>query len=101
MIPEDHREKVTGTDGETRIATRRRLGDRWYENEVHIGKDCKKTERETWNNAEDEEIETLKFEWSAKYQSKAGVSCAAGSAPSGRALEAPAKPATTDKWTGV
>jgi hypothetical protein len=41
---EEHREKVTGADGETRIATRRRLGDRWYKNEVHIDKDAEKTE---------------------------------------------------------
>jgi hypothetical protein len=36
---EEHQEKVTGVDGQTRIATRRRLGDRWYENEVHVDKD--------------------------------------------------------------
>jgi hypothetical protein len=95
---EEHQEKVMGADGKTRIATRRRLGDRWYENEVHVDKDGKKTERETWHNVGDEDIEALKLEWSKKYQSKARVGCtAAGSAPSGSALEAPAKPATTDK----
>jgi hypothetical protein len=44
---EEHQEKVTGSDGETRIATRRHLGDRWYENEIHTDKEDKKTERET------------------------------------------------------
>ena len=63
---EEHREKVTGCDGETRIATRRRLGDRWYENEIHIDKDGKKTERETWHNVADEDIEKFKLEWTEK-----------------------------------
>jgi hypothetical protein len=94
----EHREKVTGADGETRIATRRRLGDRWYENEVHVYKDNKKTEREIWHNVGDEDIEAFKLEWSEKYQAKAGVGCtAAGSAPSGSAFESPAKSATIDK----
>jgi hypothetical protein len=57
---------VTGSDGETRIATRRRLGDRWYENEIHIDKDGKKTERETWHNVADEDIEKFKLEWTEK-----------------------------------
>jgi hypothetical protein len=93
---EEHREKVTGADGETRIATRRRLGDRWYENEVHIDKDGKKTERETWHNVGDSDIEAFKHEWSEKYQSKAEIGCAAiRSAPSESAPEAPAGSAAT------
>jgi hypothetical protein len=63
---EEDREKVTESDGQTRIATRRRLGDRWYENETHIDKDGKKTERETWHNVGDEDIEQFKLEWSQK-----------------------------------
>jgi hypothetical protein len=63
---EEHREKVMGSDGTTRIATRRRLGDRWYENEVHVDKTGEKTERETWHNVSDEDIESFKAEWSAK-----------------------------------
>jgi hypothetical protein len=58
---------VTGADGETRIATRRRLGDRWYENEVHVDKEGKRTERETWHNVGDEDIESFKLEWSEKH----------------------------------
>jgi hypothetical protein len=79
---EEHREKVTGSDGETRIATRRRLGDRWYENEVHIDKDGKKTERETWHNVADDDIEKFKLEWTEKRGPKEG----SGTPPQG-ALE--------------
>jgi hypothetical protein len=87
--------KVTGADGETRIATRRRLGDRWYENEVHVDKDGKKTERETWHNVGDSEIEAFKQEWSEKHESKAKIGCAsAGSGSSGSALEAPTESAS-------
>jgi hypothetical protein len=68
---EEHREKVTGADGETRIATRRRLGDRWYENEVHVDKDGKRTERETWHNVGEEDIERFKLDWNDKQSGKA------------------------------
>jgi hypothetical protein len=91
---EEHREKVTGADGETRIATRRRLGDRWYEKEIHVDKDGKKTERETWHNVNDEEIEAFKLEWSEKHEPKAEINCtASGSTPSKNALETPIEPA--------
>jgi hypothetical protein len=70
---EEHREKMTGSDGETRIATRRRLGDRWYENEVVIDKDGKKNERETWHNVGDDDIEAFKLEWSQKQSEKAAL----------------------------
>jgi hypothetical protein len=64
---EEHQEKMIGIDGETRIATRRRLGDRWYENEIHIDEDGQKTERETWHNVGDEDIERFKLEWNEKH----------------------------------
>jgi hypothetical protein len=64
---EEHRERVTGADGETRIATRRRLGDRWHENEVHVDKEGKRTERETWHNVGDDDIEAFKLEWSERH----------------------------------
>jgi hypothetical protein len=67
---EEHREKVTGSDGQTRVATRRRLGDRWYENEVHIDGEGKRTERETWHNVGDEDIEKFKQEWNDKQSGK-------------------------------
>jgi hypothetical protein len=67
---EEHREKVTGSDGETRIATRRRLGDRWYENEIHVDKEGKRTERETWHNVGDEDIERFKVEWNEQQSGK-------------------------------
>jgi hypothetical protein len=63
---EEHPEKVIESDGETRIAPLRRLGDRWYENEIHIDKDGKKTERETWHNVADGDIEKFKLEWRKK-----------------------------------
>jgi hypothetical protein len=53
-----------------RIVTRRRLGDRWYENEVLIDKEGKKAERETWHNVGDDEIEQFKLEWNEKASKK-------------------------------
>jgi hypothetical protein len=60
---EEHRERMTGTDGENCTVIRRRLGDRWYENEIHTDKEGKRTERETWHNVADEEIDNFKQEW--------------------------------------
>jgi hypothetical protein len=65
---EEHRERVTGHDGEIRTVVRRRLGDRWYESETHRDKDGKETERETWHNIADDEIDGFKEEWSLKHQ---------------------------------
>jgi hypothetical protein len=62
---------VTGSDRETRIATRRRLGDRWYENEIQVDKDGKRTEGETWHNVGDEDIEPFKHDWNDKQSGKA------------------------------
>jgi hypothetical protein len=78
---EEHREKMTGSDGETRIATRRRLGDRWYENEVVIDKDGKKNERETWHNVGDDDIEAFKLEWSEKQSDKAALKSSTPQSP--------------------
>jgi hypothetical protein len=47
---------------------RRRLGDRWYETETHRDKEGKETERETWHNVADDDIEGFKEEWSRKHQ---------------------------------
>jgi hypothetical protein len=88
---EEHREKVTGSDGETRIATRRRLGDRWYENETHIDKDGKKSERETWHNVPDEDIEKFKLEWSQNQNCKEKLNCSDTTA---KAADTPAPPVT-------
>jgi hypothetical protein len=87
---EEHRERVRGHDGEVRTVVRRRLGDRWYENETHRDKDGKETERETWHNVADDEIEGFKEEWSEKHQK-------APSRPPA-AIEPPAEPPkpTTD-----
>jgi hypothetical protein len=63
---------------------------------VHVDKDGKKTERETWHNVGDSEIEAFKHEWSEKHESKAKIDCAAaGSGLSGSALEAPTESAAT------
>jgi hypothetical protein len=62
---------VTGSNGQTRIATRRRLGDRWYDNEVTIDHDGNRTERETWHNVGDDDIERFKLEWNEKQNGKA------------------------------
>jgi hypothetical protein len=85
---EEHREKVMGTDGETRIATQRRLGDRWYENKTHIDKDGKKTARETWHNAGDEDIEGFIVEWRKKHPSVNGDDCGVKTDASESAIEA-------------
>jgi hypothetical protein len=63
---------------------------------VHVDKDGKKTERETWHNVGDEDIEAFKHEWSEKHKPKGEIGCAAAeSAPSVSALEAPAESAAT------
>jgi hypothetical protein len=97
---EEHREKVTGADGQTRIATRRRLGDRWYENEVHVDKDGQKTERETWHNVGDDDIETFKREWSEKHSNQPALKTESSNAPPSPSAIAPpsdgaANPATS------
>jgi hypothetical protein len=88
---EEHRERVTGSQGEVRIVTRRRLGDRWYENEVLIDKEGKKTERETWHNVGDDEIEKFKLEWSERSTKKEikGPEAAAAPAPAPAPAAAP------------
>jgi hypothetical protein len=70
---EEHREKITNPNGEIRIVSRRRLGDRWYENEILIDQDGKRTERETWHNVADEDIETFKHEWIEKRGNKPAI----------------------------
>lgn len=94
---EEHRERVTGADGETKIATRRRLGDRWYENEVHVDKDGKKTERETWHNVGDDDIEAFKLEWSEKHPAgkSEGESAKPATAPAPASITAPSDAPTS------
>ena len=67
---EEHRERVTGEDGSVHTTTRRRLGDRWYENETHTDKDGKSTSKETWHNVPEDDIGKFKDEWSAKHSLK-------------------------------
>jgi len=70
---EEHRERVTGADGHNRTVVRRRLGDRWYENEIHTDKEGKRTERETWHNVADDEINHFKQEWTQQRPVKAAL----------------------------
>jgi hypothetical protein len=93
---------MMGTDGETRIATQRRLGDRWYENETHIEKDGKKTERETWHNVGDEDIEGFKVEWQKKHRNMNADDCrvktnVSESAIEARAIEGPCESVSTSR----
>ena len=67
---EEHRERVTDGDGNVRIITRRRLGDRWYENETSTDKDGKSTSKETWHNVPESDIDKFKEEWTAKHSLK-------------------------------
>jgi hypothetical protein len=86
---EEHRKRVTGHDGEVRTVIRRRLGNRWYETETHRDKEGKETERETWHNVADDEIEGFKEEWSRKHQKSLPRPQAAIKSPS-----EPSKPTT-------
>jgi hypothetical protein len=70
---EEHRERITDTDGENCTVIRRRLGDRWYENEIHTDKEGKRTERETWHNVADDEIGNFKQEWTQQRPAKAAL----------------------------
>ena len=62
---EEHRERVTDEDGGVHIKTRRRLGDRWYEQETHTDNEGKVSSKETWQNVPSEEIVSFKSEWSS------------------------------------
>ena len=67
---EEHREKVTDTDGKVHQTTRRRLGDRWYEAESITGDDGKTSTKETWHNVPEDQIEKFKSEWVEKHNLK-------------------------------
>jgi hypothetical protein len=63
------------------------LGDRWYENEVHVDKEGKKTERETWHNVGDDDIESFTLEWNVRHP--AGKSLEKGEESAPAAIAAP------------
>ena len=63
---EEHRERVEDEDG-VHVTTRRRLGDRWYENEMHTDKEGKQWSKETWHNVPEDQIERFKAEWTEKH----------------------------------
>lgn len=66
-VVEEHRQRVTGEDGSVHVTTRRRLGDKWYECETHTDKDGKSTNKETWHNVADDQIDSFKKEWADKH----------------------------------
>jgi hypothetical protein len=70
---EEHRERLVGDDGAVHERSRRRLGDRWYECENHTDTEGKGTQRETWHNVGDDEIESFKKEWTERHQPKAAI----------------------------
>ena len=82
---EEHRERVTGEDGVVHTTMRRRLGDRWYENETHTDKEGKSTSKETWHNVPEDQIEAFKKEWSEKHGQK--YEAIASDAPATPAVE--------------
>ena len=69
-IVEEHRQCVTKSDGSVHVLTRRRLGDRWYENETHTDKDGKRTSKDTWHNVADDQIDSFKQEWEKRHALK-------------------------------
>jgi hypothetical protein len=66
----EHRERVVSSDGEVHVRTRRQLGDRWHEVETHTDREGKNTERETWHNVGDDDIEKFKNEWVTRHPNK-------------------------------
>jgi hypothetical protein len=64
----EHRERVVSSNGEVHVRSRRQLGDRWHEVETHTDSEGKNTERETWHNVPDEQIEQFKVEWSDRHE---------------------------------
>jgi hypothetical protein len=62
-VMQEHRERITNPDGQSRTLTRRRIGDQWYESETRIDEEGKVSEKETWHNIGEEEIEGFKGKW--------------------------------------
>jgi hypothetical protein len=86
---EENREKGIGADEETRTATRRRVGDRCYQNEVHDGKEGKRRERTTRRNGGDDDIERFKRESSEKRSNQPALKLgSADASPSPTAIAA-------------
>ena len=77
-VIEERRESITDEDGSVRSTTKRRLGDRWCESEVHTDKDGKQTSKDTWYNVPEDQIENFKTEWDTNH---AGRSLSFSSAP--------------------
>ena len=77
-VVEESRESVTEEDGTVHSTTKRRLGDRWCESEVHTDKDGQQTSKDTWYNVPEDQIEAFKTEWDTNHAAR---SLAFSSAP--------------------
>ncbi|OHT12814.1 cysteine protease [Tritrichomonas foetus] len=60
---EEHRERLTDSEGKVHVTQRRRLGDRWYENESITDEEGKTLTKESWHNVPEDQIENFKLEW--------------------------------------
>jgi hypothetical protein len=54
--------KSDDTDGETRLTTRCRVGDRWHDDEIHFDEDGTNAECETQHDVGDADIKGFKVE---------------------------------------
>lgn len=77
-VVEERQESVTEEDGTVHCTTKRRLGDRWCQSEVHTDKDGQQTSTETWYNVPEDQIDAFKTEWDTNH---AGRSLPFSSAP--------------------
>lgn len=64
---EEEREKLTQPDGKVHFATKRRLGERWYESESITNENGETSCKETWHNVPEDEIDQFKLDWSQQY----------------------------------
>jgi hypothetical protein len=62
-VIEERREKITNADGETRTITMRRIGDRWHQEETMSDKDGKTSQKESWHNIPESQMEQFKTDW--------------------------------------
>jgi hypothetical protein len=60
---EERRERVTGADGVTRTVTLRRIGDRWHEHERIEDKSGQVSQKESWHNIPESEMERFTSDW--------------------------------------
>jgi hypothetical protein len=89
----EHRERVVSSNGEVHVRSRRQLGDRWHEVETHTDCEGKNTERETWHNVPDEQIEQFKTEWCERHERPANPQLEKQNVPQPECLKDSSEPA--------